>query len=669
MSSKSAFDANSNTTPASAVESGMLAPGTMVAGKYRIQHHLGGGGMGAVYKARQVALDKEVALKVMHAELSSDATFAARFNREARAASRLAHPNSIAVMDFGAETDGRLYLVMEFVDGKDLEAMLVANGALPVARIVSILSQVLAALSVAHDLGIVHRDLKPENILILDGFDDEGHDIDVVKVCDFGIASMANEGRISSTTTPPDSGMEFESAFRHLTGPPSSQISPKVINAPKLTQVGAIMGTPAYMSPEQCLGELTDARSDIYALGVILYQCLTGRLPFETTDVAVMMNHHILTAPVAPINLMPAVDSLLSALCMRALAKEPELRFASARQFRSELRRALITAGRNTLAPPPSGESGMVRPGSPPVPGFLTDTPLERATRESTARGVTTAADARMPRENVRSTGDKRSRVMVMGAVFGLVVLTSSAVMVAKRMHASNANVENRGAGQIATLTNRTGDLPSAASTSQLPSSARSQGITSEPSGPQAPGPRSANSGSFGIPLAPIGTQVRKDLAHSEDAPVASVETPLAVATVSAPPVVAETATPVAVTAAPVASAPAAPIAYEKAHVRLSVGATDGLKRSEVQAFVARIGVDTCYQTSLRTLGRSEGGSGTAHLVVDENGVVQSAAVTLPGYLQSARNCIAGQFQGQRLPHGPDTGDGSVDVLLAFIAP
>src|SRR5258706_116940 len=194
--------------------------GRTIAGKFAIEELLGTGAMGAVYRARQIALDKTVAIKVLHRELAADKTFIERFHREAKAASRLDHPNSIRILDFGQEPDGLLYISMDYLDGRDLVEIINDSFPLGSERIVDILSQVLSALAVAHDLGILHRDLKPENIMVLAGQSDEGAEPDRVKVCDFGIAKMIDKDK---DTAP---------------GPA----------LPKLSTVGHVVGTPAYMS-------------------------------------------------------------------------------------------------------------------------------------------------------------------------------------------------------------------------------------------------------------------------------------------------------------------------------------------------------------------------------------------------------------------------------------
>src|SRR5579883_300030 len=223
--------------------------GRTIAAKFVVEGLIGSGAMGAVFRARQIALDKVVAIKVLHGEHADDQTFAARFQREAKAASRLNHPNSMQVIDFGVEPDGLMYIAMEYLAGRSLHEVIKSEWPLPPARIADILMQTLAAIAVAHDLGIVHRDLKPENIMVLPGTDDDGRPKDVVKVCDFGIAKITDSRAYKS-------GEERDSA------------------AP-VTTAGFLVGTPEYMSPEQCRGEKLDTRSDIYSVGVILYQLLT----------------------------------------------------------------------------------------------------------------------------------------------------------------------------------------------------------------------------------------------------------------------------------------------------------------------------------------------------------------------------------------------------------
>ena len=216
--------------------------GRTLPGGYHILDLISVGGMGRVYRAQQSALGRTVAVKIIHPHLLADENSALRFMTEARAASQLNHPNSVSVFDFGRTDDGQPYLVMEFLRGKDLARVAYEEGPLAFARIVDVLRQVLLALGEAHDLGIIHRDLKPENV-ILEPLRRGG---DFVKVVDFGLAKLRADTQTPSVTSP-----------------------------------GIVCGTPDYMAPEQGRGDTIDGRSDLYAVGVILFQLLTGRLPFE----------------------------------------------------------------------------------------------------------------------------------------------------------------------------------------------------------------------------------------------------------------------------------------------------------------------------------------------------------------------------------------------------
>ncbi len=276
--------------------------GKIVAKKYRVEQMIGEGGMGKVFKATQTTLDKLVVLKVLRHNLLSDERTVQRFQREAKAASRLNHPNSIAILDFGTAEDGALYIAMEFVAGKDLHQILSKEWPLPEARVVRIVSQVLSALSDAHGAGVIHRDLKPENIMV----EQRRGEPDFVKVLDFGIA------KIQDSTG--DEG-------------------------PALTRAGFVCGTPEYMSPEQARGAQLDHRSDLYAVGVILYQLSCGLLPFESDSAVGFATKHLTEEPPPPSKRRP--DARISAgmerLILRALSKNPADRPQNADAFKAEL--------------------------------------------------------------------------------------------------------------------------------------------------------------------------------------------------------------------------------------------------------------------------------------------------------------------------------------------
>ncbi|HTN84382.1 MAG TPA: protein kinase [Sorangium sp.] len=292
--------------------------GRTIAGRFQITGFIGEGAMAAVYRGAQDAEPRDVAIKIMHPQLLGDATFVTRFEREAKAASRLRHPNTVQIVDSGVE--GHLpYIVMELVSGQDLFELLLAERRLSEARAARILIGITDALAAAHDRGIVHRDLKPENVMILR--DPADPSVERVKVLDFGIAKMVEGGTRAGDD-----------------GPNSAPIS--VWGS--VTTVGVVVGTPAYMSPEQCRGDAIDGRSDVYACGILLFLLVTGRLPFPPTSVVweVAMDH-VRKRPPAPSLFVPQIHPGLEAIILTALAKLPGQRQQTARELRDELERLL----------------------------------------------------------------------------------------------------------------------------------------------------------------------------------------------------------------------------------------------------------------------------------------------------------------------------------------
>ena len=270
--------------------------GTVLADKYRIEAPLGAGGMCDVYRARHSLIGKQVAIKVLKPELAADPKISQRFEQEALAASRVRHPHAIDVTDFGVDQRNRPFIVMELVEGKTIGELLRETGPFSVERTAGILRQVAGALEAAHSAGVIHRDIKPDNIMIA-----EYENGDWVEVADFGVAKIQED----------------------------------VNRRAALTGANFIIGTPRYMSPEQCEEKPVDARSDIYSLGVVVYEMLTGDAPFEGNSTRLLIAHS--TEPPMPLSLKrPDIPPAVEAVVMRALHKNPSRRPQSALEFSRE---------------------------------------------------------------------------------------------------------------------------------------------------------------------------------------------------------------------------------------------------------------------------------------------------------------------------------------------
>jgi serine/threonine protein kinase len=283
-----------------------LSSGAVLRGKYQILAKLGEGGMGVVYKVRHVHFDEVFAIKVVSPSLLADSGFQQRFRTEALLMRRLDHANAVRVQDYDETEDGRPFMVMEYVEGMGLEHIMAQEAVFGIPRALRITMQVCEALGAAHKLGVVHRDIKPSNILVMQRPDGTDH----VKVLDFGVAKVM-EG----------SGVQ----------------------AASVTRTGFVVGTPDYMSPEQAQGlrgDLLDGRSDLYSLGVVLFQLLTGRLPFSADTPVMVLLAHMQQKPPNPRELRD-IPGPLSSLVLRALEKEPALRFPSAEAMRDALKSVL----------------------------------------------------------------------------------------------------------------------------------------------------------------------------------------------------------------------------------------------------------------------------------------------------------------------------------------
>jgi eukaryotic-like serine/threonine-protein kinase len=271
--------------------------------KYRIEQRLSAGGMGAVYRARHLQMDRPVAIKVLHQRLLADEAARVRFQREARAAVRLQHQNAVSVTDFGETADGYVYLVMELLEGPTLREILVKEAPIETARAISIMLQASAAVAAAHEAGIIHRDLKPSNILVTQSPDVPS----IVKVLDFGVAKLA------AHTLDDDDG------------------------AITLRQAGALIGTPRYMAPEQYNGDQLSPAADVYSLGVILYEMLTGMAPFTGSTPFEIAAKHAADPPHPPRSIVAAIPEDVARVVLHALEKAPEDRPANGDAFHREL--------------------------------------------------------------------------------------------------------------------------------------------------------------------------------------------------------------------------------------------------------------------------------------------------------------------------------------------
>ncbi|URM90707.1 protein kinase [Streptomyces sp. MRC013] len=342
---------------------GRYAGGSVANGRYQLRDLLGEGGMASVYLAYDSALDRQVAIKTLHTELGREQSFRERFRREAQAVAKLQHTNIVSVFDTGEDTvvfsdpsmgEGGVmpYIVMEYVEGRPLGSVLADDvrqyGAMPADKALKVTADVLAALETSHEMGLVHRDIKPGNVMVTKR--------GVVKVMDFGIARAMQSGVTS------------------------------------MTQTGMVVGTPQYLSPEQALGRGVDARSDLYSVGIMLFQLLTGRLPFDADSPLAIAYAHVQEEPVAPSSVNRSITPAMDALVARALKKNPNERFPSAAAMRDECLRVLSAgrAGAPVIVPgaPVSSGAGV---GSTVFP------PLDQSHADPAAQGVRTPYQAPAP--------------------------------------------------------------------------------------------------------------------------------------------------------------------------------------------------------------------------------------------------------------------------------
>jgi len=323
--------------------------GREIAGRYRIQSKLGEGGMGAVYKAEQISLKRTIAVKLLRPEVASSQLLLRRFNAEAEAVAKLSHPNTVNIYDFGQDSDGTLFIAMEFIEGQSLRHMIHREAPFSIRRALGIALQVSSSLSDAHSRSIIHRDLKPDNVMI----QTRGREKDIVRVLDFGIAKLRDENR-------------------------QSQLA--------MTQAGDMLGTPQYMAPEQIRAEPIDGRTDVYALGCLLYEMITARLPYDAPTIMSLLSKHLLEVTVPPsqrrtdLVIPPAIDQLI----LSAMAKDPKSRPATMDVFGEQIADLLAQQPLETMSGPrPAGAAAQAVetppaysaiPGGPP-PTYATHGP------------------------------------------------------------------------------------------------------------------------------------------------------------------------------------------------------------------------------------------------------------------------------------------------------
>ena len=601
--------------------------GRAIAGKYVIDSFIGVGAMGGVYRARHGEIDKLVAVKVLHKELVREPQFTARFKREAKAASRLDHPNSMRVLDFGEEPDGLCYIVMELLDGKSLFEVLREEYPLANERIVELLGQTLAALAVAHEMGVVHRDLKPENIMVLRSTNDEGNDSEVVKVCDFGMATIT--------------------ASRNEAEPRTAE---------KLTSHGVVVGTPEYMSPEQGKGEELDGRSDIYSVGIILYQMLTGRLPFQAESAVAVLLKHLIEEPAPPSTLSPGVDRALEAVCMKAMRKRREERYATAREMRTALRvgpgrdgapRSRALAARSVVITPAVflGEA----------PTMQVAPPLSMRSQASTFHPT--------PRRSVRLARDilsdpppppQHSAMPAVIAAFLILIVAGGALAWKTKPAAARWTwgvppwQGEAAISEAATPATTDPEVASAPASAPAVGASDAQGLVAPPVSAFVPQAR-AQADLDAAALAPASSSVHSPRREGLPGPVPPSPAPLFAAASDGAASAEDSATG----------------AYATAHVVALEIKVAHANASDVRAALPFAQFDRCYRAALRAAPAPFGGAAALHLELDVQGVVTLATFAGLPPVASVGNCVAQAVTGRRVQNA-EVGVTSADVDLAF---
>ncbi len=439
--------------------------GFVLAERYVIESLIGEGGMGRVYRARHIRMSRRFAIKVLFGDLAADGKARSRFAREAESSSRLSHPNVVSVVDFGETDEGLLYLVMEHIDGQELHRVVARQAPFNTARAVNLLRQLARGLGHAHDRGLVHRDFKTENVLITTDGGDE-----IARIVDFGIAVIGE-----------------------MTAPEQ-----------RLTTDGMVLGTPAYMSPEQSTGEEIDHRADLFSLGVMLYEMLSGKLPFDGSPIAMAKAN--LAARVPPIaERVPGLraDHRLEAVALRLMAKDPEQRFASAGALLSHLDQVFGRAA--DTQPPPLEEA----PPAAAVPRTMSEELLGKVEEVESLPGHPT-------RESGLLARTERRRWLIAGGVALLALLVTGGALL---VHGRGRSEDRRAAAPAEAAPDPTDPHPAqplAAAVAAVPDA----GLAA------APAPPAVAADAAPVPIAareptrkPIRERHKKDPASREGTP------------------------------------------------------------------------------------------------------------------------------------------------------
>jgi tRNA A-37 threonylcarbamoyl transferase component Bud32 len=372
----------------------MARIGNVVSGRYELLELLGHGGMGAVYKARHLGLDRIIAIKFLLSEVADDPVMRSRFLREATASGKINHPNVVQLVDYGESPDGDAYIVVEFLDGIGLDRLIRREKQIEHSRAVNIFEQICDGVAAAHGRGIIHRDLKPSNVMLVE----ENGEPDCVKILDFGLAKACEPEQESQ----------------------------------RLTLSGEVFGSPFYMSPEQCMGKRLDLRADVYAMGVLMYETLTGKLPIAGANVGETIARQLQEIPKPFAEMRPdlQIPAGLEAVVMKAMEKDADLRQSSMLELKQEIWQALLSGSGQITSGPAAGAC--------PVPSGEEPQPV-KGIRKSGA-----GAEAAMPSPVV--PGRSLPLPVLVLAISGLLLLTAGAVVCLLSLnHANQTHVRGTG--------------------------------------------------------------------------------------------------------------------------------------------------------------------------------------------------------------------------------